>query len=147
VEIFVNNLDYLPVSVGGEQQNKWSHLYLYCALGGTHCDACTSRTIVQGNGVKQSYNTAMETQRGRGCIAPTHSRPRQYMEVSGQRHSPAVLYPRVRTPGTHCTGGWVGPRAGLDTEARGKILYLLIRCVSVVISYCTVLFKGNCFVL
>jgi hypothetical protein len=29
--------------------------------------------------------------------------------------------PRERTPGTHCTGGWVGPRAGLDTEARGKI--------------------------
>jgi hypothetical protein len=27
-----------------------------------------------------------------------------------------------RTPGTHWTGGWVGPRAGLDTEARGKIL-------------------------
>jgi hypothetical protein len=25
--------------------------------------------------------------------------------------------------GAHCTGGWVGPRAGLDTEARGKILY------------------------
>jgi hypothetical protein len=27
-----------------------------------------------------------------------------------------------RTPGTHCTGGWVGPRAGLDTEATGKII-------------------------
>jgi hypothetical protein len=26
-----------------------------------------------------------------------------------------------RTPGTYCTGGWAGPRAGLDTEARGKI--------------------------
>jgi hypothetical protein len=26
------------------------------------------------------------------------------------------------TPGTHCTGGWLGPRAGLDREARGKIL-------------------------
>jgi hypothetical protein len=26
-----------------------------------------------------------------------------------------------RNPGTHCTGGWVGPRACLDTEARGKI--------------------------
>jgi hypothetical protein len=26
-----------------------------------------------------------------------------------------------RTPGTHCTGGWVGLRAGLDTEVRGKI--------------------------
>jgi hypothetical protein len=30
--------------------------------------------------------------------------------------------PRERTPGTHWTGGWVGPRAGLDTESRGKIL-------------------------
>jgi hypothetical protein len=32
--------------------------------------------------------------------------------------------PGERTPGTHCTGGWVGPRAGLDTEVRGKILCL-----------------------
>jgi hypothetical protein len=32
--------------------------------------------------------------------------------------------PGERTPGTHCTGGWVGPRAGLDTEDRGKILCL-----------------------
>jgi hypothetical protein len=31
--------------------------------------------------------------------------------------------PGERTPGTHCTGGWVGPRAGLDTEVRGKILF------------------------
>jgi hypothetical protein len=30
--------------------------------------------------------------------------------------------PGERTLGTHRTGGWVGPRAGLDTEARGKIL-------------------------
>jgi hypothetical protein len=30
--------------------------------------------------------------------------------------------PGERIPGTHCTGGWVGPRAGLDTEDRGKIL-------------------------
>jgi hypothetical protein len=30
--------------------------------------------------------------------------------------------PGERTPCTHCTGGWVGPRAGLDTEDRGKIL-------------------------
>jgi hypothetical protein len=32
-----------------------------------------------------------------------------------------ALPPGERTPGTHCTGGWVGPRAGLDTEVRGKI--------------------------
>jgi len=33
--------------------------------------------------------------------------------VSGQQHAPAALYPRER-PHTHCTGGWVGPRTGLD---------------------------------
>jgi hypothetical protein len=33
-----------------------------------------------------------------------------------------ALTPGERTPGTHCTRGWVGPRAGLDTEDRGKIL-------------------------
>jgi len=35
------------------------------------------------------------------------------MGVSGQQHAPAALYPRER-PGTHFTGGWAGPRAGLD---------------------------------
>jgi hypothetical protein len=30
--------------------------------------------------------------------------------------------PRERTLFTHCTGAWVGPRVGLDTEARGKVL-------------------------
>ena len=30
------------------------------------------------------------------------------MGVGGQRHAP-VAYPWER-PGTHCTGGWVGPR-------------------------------------
>jgi hypothetical protein len=44
------------------------------------------------------------------------------MGVSGQRHAPAAFYPRGKDPGTHWTRGWVGPRAGLDAEARGKIL-------------------------
>ena len=35
------------------------------------------------------------------------------MGVSGQQHAPAALYPR-EGPGTHFTGGWVGPRADLD---------------------------------
>jgi hypothetical protein len=29
-----------------------------------------------------------------------------------------------RNPNTHCTGGWMGPRADLVTEARGKIFRL-----------------------
>ena len=33
--------------------------------------------------------------------------------VRGQLHAPAALYPRER-PGIPCTGGWVGPRAGLE---------------------------------
>ena len=35
------------------------------------------------------------------------------MGMGGQRHAPAALSLGKR-PGTHCTGGWVGPRAGLD---------------------------------
>jgi len=39
--------------------------------------------------------------------------------VRGQRHAPAVLYSRKR-PGTHCTGGWVSPRAGLDRCGKSR---------------------------
>ena len=31
--------------------------------------------------------------------------------LEAQQHTPAALYPRER-PGTHFTGGWMGPRAG-----------------------------------
>jgi hypothetical protein len=33
--------------------------------------------------------------------------------------TPQPLYPRER-PGTHCTGGWVGPRAGLDVCEKSR---------------------------
>jgi hypothetical protein len=48
------------------------------------------------------------------------------MGVSGQRHAPAAIYSREWTLSTHWIGGWVGLRAGLDTEARGKILCLCL---------------------
>ena len=38
------------------------------------------------------------------------------MKVGVQRHAPAAL--SQEGPGTHCTGGWIGSRAGLD--GRGK---------------------------
>jgi hypothetical protein len=39
--------------------------------------------------------------------------------VRGQRHAPAALYPWER-PGDHCTGGWVGPRAGLYKYGKSR---------------------------
>jgi hypothetical protein len=38
----------------------------------------------------------------------------------------SVSRPGEMTPSTHCIGGWVGPRASLDTQARGKILLPLL---------------------
>ena len=40
--------------------------------------------------------------------------------VRGQRHALAALYPWER-PGVHCTGGWVGPRAGLDRCEKSRL--------------------------
>jgi hypothetical protein len=37
---------------------------------------------------------------------------------------PDRALPGERTPGTHCTGGWVSPRAGLDAVDTGKFLCL-----------------------
>ena len=39
--------------------------------------------------------------------------------MRGQRHAPAALYPRER-PGTHCTRGSVGHRAGLDRCGKSR---------------------------
>jgi hypothetical protein len=65
---------------------------------------------------------AMEALGGRGGIAPTHSRPRtRWRWVVSITPRPRFT-PKERTPGTHCTGGWVGPRAGMDTQVRGNIL-------------------------
>jgi hypothetical protein len=44
------------------------------------------------------------------------------MEVSGQLHAPAALPPGKDTlAGTHWTGGWVGPRAVLNTVEKRKV--------------------------
>jgi hypothetical protein len=46
------------------------------------------------------------------------------MGVIGECHAPAVLYPREKILGTHWIGGWVCIRTGLDTDVRGKIIFL-----------------------
>ena len=42
------------------------------------------------------------------------------MGVGGQRHATAAVPPGKR-PGTHCTGGWMGPRAGLDRCGKSRL--------------------------
>ena len=37
-----------------------------------------------------------------------------------QPHAPAAL-PKGKSAGTHCRGGWVGPRAGQDGHGEKKI--------------------------
>jgi hypothetical protein len=65
---------------------------------------------------------ATEPLEGRGSIAPTHSRPWHQMGWVVSCTPWPRISPGDGIPSTHWTGGWVGPRAGLDTEARGKIL-------------------------
>jgi hypothetical protein len=64
---------------------------------------------IKGKAVRQY---AYEGAGGRDGIAPTPSRPRHSMGVGSQRHAPAALYSRGKDSRYHCTGGWVGPRAG-----------------------------------
>jgi hypothetical protein len=49
---------------------------------------CSLHIKVKGKAVPLHATEALG---GRGGIAPTHSRPRHWMGVSGQRHAPAVL--------------------------------------------------------
>jgi hypothetical protein len=45
---------------------------------------------------------------------------RRYMGVGGQHHASAGFPPGKR-PVSHCTGGWVGPRADLDGRGKSRI--------------------------
>jgi len=53
--------------------------------------------------------------KGNGEFHPVtgHEEPEALDGVRGQRHAPAAASPG-KTPVTHCTGGWLGHRAGLD---------------------------------
>jgi hypothetical protein len=66
---------------------------------------------------KVSRNRPEGTERGTG-IAPL------FLDLGTRRGwvvstTPRPLYPRTR-PGTHCIGGWVGPRAGLDVCEKSR---------------------------
>ena len=60
-----------------------------------------------------TFSQATKALRESRGIALLYFSPLHQKGVRGQRHAQAAPYPRER-PGTHCTGGWVGLRAGLD---------------------------------
>jgi hypothetical protein len=74
----------------------------------------TSGTRSQ-NKVKAKFapEQAMKAHMGRRDIALLFFNLGTRREVGGQRRDPASL-PRRKKLGAHCTGGWVGHRAGLD---------------------------------
>jgi len=63
--------------------------------------------------------TGRTAQRGSRGIALLFHDQRLKKGVRGQRHAPAALYRRERH-GIHCTGGWVGPRAGPDKCGKSR---------------------------
>jgi hypothetical protein len=62
--------------------------------------------------IKITLEQATKVQRGSKGIS-TLSLTSALEGVDGQRHAPTAL-PPVKRPGTHCTGGWVGPRANMN---------------------------------
>jgi hypothetical protein len=62
--------------------------------------------------VKFALEQVMKAQRRRRYIALLFFNLGDKTGVGVQRHATAALPPPKR-PGTHCIGGWVGPRAGL----------------------------------
>jgi hypothetical protein len=66
----------------------------------------------KGKGKVIHYRSCVVQRVGRGIAVIFHDRGTRRW-VSGQQHAPVALYPRER-PGTHFTGGWVCPRAGVD---------------------------------
>jgi hypothetical protein len=63
----------------------------------------------------------------RGGIAITHSPPRHQMGWVVSVTPRPRFRPWERTLDTHCTGGWVGPRAGLDTRDYRKNPFASVR--------------------
>jgi hypothetical protein len=61
--------------------------------------------------------------KGERMYSSTQSWP-QALDGGEWSASHLCFIPMEKTPSTHWIGGWVGLRAGLDTEARGKILCL-----------------------
>jgi hypothetical protein len=78
---------------------------------------CCGRGTVKVK-VKFIIEQATKTQMGSRDIAVIFLYSRRWMGwVVNATHRPLLAWER---PGTHCIGGWVGPRAGLDGYAKSR---------------------------
>jgi hypothetical protein len=87
-----------------------------CRLSVRHtapADPSPVRRLVQCGGVKVKRKGEIHSVTGHKGPEGEYSCSSTLSLTSGLNATPRPLYPRER-PGTHCTGGWVGPRAGLD---------------------------------
>jgi hypothetical protein len=66
--------------------------------------------------------------KGKGYPITGHQGPRGARRGWVVRTTPWPLYPWER-PGTHCTGGWVGPRAGLDGCEKSRPTGIFFYCL------------------
>jgi hypothetical protein len=78
---------------------------------------CTPETLV-----KKSKTVPLHAMQALGYSSYSFSTSALYGGEWSASCPGRALTPEERTLGTHWTEGWVGPRAGLDTEVRGKIL-------------------------
>jgi hypothetical protein len=99
-------------------------VFVFCYIG-SHINKTTRFTFVLQTGKKGKAVPlhAMEALGGERRYSSYSFSPSALDggEWSASRPRPRFT-PGERNPGTHCTGGWVGPRTGRGTEVRGKIL-------------------------
>ena len=94
-------------------------------IGKLECMSCDITTVIRG---KVHLSTGNEGAEGEWRYSATVFLSLVLDTMGGQHHATAALLP-VNRPSTHCTGGWVGPMAGLDgcgksCPNRGSILGL-----------------------
>jgi hypothetical protein len=98
-----------PFAVRGQRLTAWAMARPRCSLTEIFCK------------VKQSNNTPWR-RRGERRYSSYTFMTSTLEGMIGQRHAPAALYPRGKEHRYPFSRSWVGLRAGLDTEARGKVL-------------------------
>jgi hypothetical protein len=123
---------YEVVSVFSDSVVRWVARYIFLLLWiFTHRIARRRRLGIVYHGYLLKAKTvplhATKALGGRGSIAPNNSWPLHLRGVSGQRHAPAALYLRGKYSRYPLDRRLGGPRTGVDTEARGKIISPLPR--------------------